>query len=207
MAGPLRFVSAFACGLAVLVVMFWLLHALIVYNGSVPKKFDVLPTIDFVRLKKSLEVESRERKPPQMPEKMQAPPQMPTQHFAMESTQGGVTIGPMKVDKNVAQNTNFALAASDGDYLPIVKVAPMYPESAASRGIEGYVLLQFTVTETGAVEDPQVIEAQPSGVFDDAAKKAVLRFKYKPRVENGKPVRVQGVKQVITFKLDKKSAG
>lgn len=206
-AGPMRFLLALVCGLSVLVAMFWMLHALIAFNGSAPKNLEVLPTIDFVRLKKSLEVETKERKPPQMPDKVEAPPQLPTQHFAMEATQGGVNIGPMKVDKEVAQNTGFALSASDGDYLPIVKVAPMYPESAASRGIEGYVLLQFTVTETGSVENPQVIEAQPPGVFDDAAKKAVLRFKYKPRVENGKPVRVEGVKQVITFKLDKRGRG
>jgi len=201
----LRFIPSLLAGLLLLVAMFWLLHTLIAYNESAAKNLEVLPTIDFVRLKKSLDIEVKEHKPPQMPDKIQAPPQLPTERFAMQSTQGSVGIGPMKVDKDVAQNTGFALSASDGDYLPIVKVAPMYPESAASRGIEGYVLLQFTVTETGSVENPQVIEAQPSGIFDDAAKKAVLRFKYKPRIENGKAARVEGVKQVITFELDKRA--
>ena len=222
---PARFGGPLLMGLALIVSMFWLLHALISGGGNGLKKSEALPTIDFVRLKKSFEVETRERKPPpQLPEKEKAP-EVPTQKMQVEGPTGDtVNIGPMKVDKDVAKNTGFALSASDGEYLPIVKVAPLYPESAAERGIdirqlteetyknfkedvaalEGYVLLEFTVTETGATADPVVIESQPSGIFDDAAKKAVLKFKYKPRVENGKPMRVEHVRHVITFKLDKK---
>ncbi|MDB5978119.1 MAG: energy transducer TonB [Nevskia sp.] len=203
--GPFRFGPPMLMGLGLIVGMFWLLHALITHSGVGAGKSEVLPTIDFVRLKKSFEVETRERKPPpQLPEKEKAP-EIPTQKMQVEGPSGNtVNIGTMKVDKDVAKNTGFALSASDGEYLPIVKVAPMYPESAASRGIEGYVLLEFTVTETGATADPAVLESQPSGIFDEAAKKAVLKFKYKPRVENGKPVRVEHVRHVITFKLDKK---
>jgi protein TonB len=201
----MRFGGPMLIGLALIVAMFWLLHALISGGGNGLKKSESLPTIDFVRLKKSFEVETRERKPPpQLPEKEKAP-EVPTQKMQVEGPTGDtVNIGNMKVDKDVAKNTGFALSASDGEYLPIVKVAPLYPESAASRGIEGYVLLEFTVTETGATADPHVLESQPQGIFDDAAKKAVLKFKYKPRVENGRPVRVDHVTHVITFKLDKK---
>ena len=202
---PIRFGVPLLAGLSLIVCMFWLLHALIAGGGHGLKKGEALPTIDFVRLKKSFEVETRERKPPpQLPEKEKAP-EVPTQKMQVDGPTGDtVNLGPMKVDKDVAKNTGFALSASDGEYLPIVKVAPMYPESAAERGIEGYVLLEFTVTETGATADPVVIEAQPKGIFDDAAKKAVLKFKYKPRVENGKAMRVEHVQHVITFKLDKK---
>jgi len=202
---PMRFIPAFAVGISVTVGMFWLLHALITHSNVGVDKVEVLPTIDFVRLKKSFEVETRERKPPpELPQKDVAP-EVPTQRMSVEGpTSAAVNIGQIKVDKDVAKNTGFALSASDGEYLPIVKVAPLYPQSAASRGIEGYVLLEFTVTETGATADPIIIESQPKGVFDTAASKAVLKFKYKPRVENGLPIRVAGVRHVITFKLDKK---
>jgi periplasmic protein TonB len=202
---PFRFVMPLLVGLSLIVCMFWLLHALISHSGAGASKVESLPTIDFVRLKKSFEVETRERKPPpQLPEKEKAP-EIPTQHLTVEGPQGNtVNIGQMKVDKDVAKNTGFALSASDGEYLPIVKVAPLYPESALSRGLEGYVLLEFTVTESGATANPVVIESKPEGVFDEAAKKAVLKFKYKPRVENGRPISVSGVRHVITFKLDKK---
>jgi protein TonB len=202
---PLRFIPAFIVGLSVITGMFWLLHTLITHSSVAVGELEVLPTIDFVRLKKSFEVETRERKPPpELPQKEVAP-EVPTQRMVVDGpSAAAVNIGQIKVDKDVAKNTGFALSASDGEYLPIVKVAPLYPSSALSRGIEGYVLLEFTVTETGATADPVVIESKPEGVFDQAASKAVLKFKYKPRVENGLPIRVPGVRHVITFKLDKK---
>ncbi len=90
----------------------------------------------------------------------------------------------------------------DGEYLPIVKVQPIYPRRAQERGIAGYVLMEFTVTETGAVADPVVIEADPPGYFERAAMRAVLKFKYKPKIVNGEPVRVAGVRNLITFELE-----
>jgi protein TonB len=69
------------------------------------------------------------------------------------------------------------LDSSDGDYLPIVKVAAIYPRRAQSRGIEGFVIVEFTVTKTGAVTSPSVVQAEPEGVFDRAALDAVVKFK------------------------------
>ncbi|MYE13754.1 MAG: energy transducer TonB [Gammaproteobacteria bacterium] len=83
-----------------------------------------------------------------------------------------------------------------------MKVAPEYPRGAASRGIEGYVLLEFTVTSFGSVRDPTVVEASPPGVFDRAATAASLKFRYKPRVLNGQPVDVRGVRNLILFELE-----
>ena len=90
---------------------------------------------------------------------------------------------------------------SYGEYLPIVKVAPVYPRRALTRGIEGFVLLEFVVTRTGAVRNPQVIESKPAGIFDRAAVSAALKFKYKPMVVNGEPVDLVGVRNKITFEL------
>ena len=90
----------------------------------------------------------------------------------------------------------------DGDIeLPIVKVAPIYPERAFKEGIEGDVLLEFVVTETGAVRDAVVVEAKPSGVFEQAALNAVGKFKYKPRIVDGKPVETTGVRNRFSFEI------
>jgi protein TonB len=90
---------------------------------------------------------------------------------------------------------------SDGDALPVVKVRPEYPIRAAEQGIEGYVLVQFTIDELGRVIDVEVIESQPRGTFDRAALKAVERFRYKPRVVNGQATPVSGVRHLVTFEL------
>ena len=78
---------------------------------------------------------------------------------------------------------------------------PASPRRAQTRGIEGYVLLEFVVTKTGAVRDPVVIEAKPPGIFDRSAINAALKFKYKPKVVNGEPIDVAGVRNRITFEL------
>ena len=90
---------------------------------------------------------------------------------------------------------------AEGDYLPIVRVAPVYPARALSRGVEGYVDMGFTVTTTGTVRDPVVLFST-SSLFDRAATRAVLKFKYKPRVVDGIPVDVPDVKTRITFKIE-----
>jgi protein TonB len=90
---------------------------------------------------------------------------------------------------------------AEGDYLPIVRVAPVYPARALSRGIEGYVDMSFTVTTTGTVKDPIVVFST-SSLFDRAATRAVLKFKYKPRVVDGVPVEVPGVKTRISFQIE-----
>lgn len=89
---------------------------------------------------------------------------------------------------------------SDGEYLPIVKVAPVYPPRAASLGIEGYVIVEFTVTPAGGVSDVTVVESS-SELFHDAALEATHQFKYKPRVVSGQAVAVSGVRNKITFVL------
>lgn len=92
------------------------------------------------------------------------------------------------------------LSASDGEYLPIVKVPPEYPRRALSRNIEGHCVVGFTVTKTGSVRDPYIVECS-STLFENTSLQAVLKFKYKPRVEDGEPVEVSGVKNMFTYKL------
>ena len=78
----------------------------------------------------------------------------------------------------------------------------MYPRRALQRGIEGFVIVEFTVTKQGTVRDPIVVEANPSGIFEQAAMDAAMKFKYKPRVVNGEATEVSGVQNRITFQID-----
>jgi protein TonB len=93
-------------------------------------------------------------------------------------------------------------AGSDQDVLPLVRIAPDYPARAAARGIEGWVIVQFTITPTGSVRDPVVVEAMPKNVFDDAALKAIARWRYNPKVEGGVAVERVGVRTIIRFVLE-----
>jgi protein TonB len=71
------------------------------------------------------------------------------------------------------------------------------------RGIEGYVVVEFTVNEQGGVENPRVVEADPEGVFNQAAMDAAKKFKYRPKTVGGEPVAVAGVRNIIRFEMEK----
>lgn len=156
--------------------------------------------VDFVRLQDDQEIEVKNRKPEPPPPPDEPPPDMPKPQFESSDVSQGVDVGAVDVtiDLNVGGIGGFS---SDGDYLPIVKVAPVYPRRAQTRGIEGYVILEFIVTRTGAVANPVVIESKPPGIFDRAALNAALKFKYKPKVVNGEAIDVAGVRNRITFEL------
>lgn len=91
--------------------------------------------------------------------------------------------------------------AIEGDYLPIVKVAPMYPRRAQSQGLEGYCDLEFTVTPLGTTTDVRVIECT-SSLFERASVQALLKFKYKPRVVGGTAIPTPRLQHRITFQIE-----
>ena len=95
---------------------------------------------------------------------------------------------------------DFQIRLADGDYLPIVKIAPIYPSGALAQGLEGYVVVQFTVARSGAVKDVVVIESTDS-LFEHAAIEAAYRFKYRPRIIRGESIEVLGVRNKITFAI------
>jgi len=137
---------------------------------------------------------------PKKPQQDEPPPEMPKPELDDVELDDSVET----IAINFGGDLDIGLSgvsASDGEYLPIVKVAPKYPRRAASKGIQGYVILSFTVTKFGTVINPVVIEAKPAGYFERAAKKAVVRFKYKPTIIDGVAIDVPGVKNKIVFKL------
>ena len=96
---------------------------------------------------------------------------------------------------------------ADGSYVPIFQGPPQYPRRAAERGIEGCVLLEYTVTPLGTVSDPIIVQSNPQKIFDRAATRAALRYKYKPLIRDGVAVAVEGVRQRITFILEGEGKG
>jgi protein TonB len=92
---------------------------------------------------------------------------------------------------------------TDRDVIPIVRVPPDYPARAAAGGIEGWVQVQFTITAAGTVRDTVVVKAEPKGWFEDAALKAIARWRYNPRVDGGIAVERVGVQTLIRFELPK----
>ena len=180
-------------------LLFLLMQALIESDQSPFEELAMGTIVDFVPVIEDIEVEPKRTPPVPPPEPDEMPPDPPKPVADITTGTIGTEIAPpVGVPPVMIDGQN---GYADGEYLPIVKVTPIYPTRAASRGIEGYVLLQFTVTGTGAVRDPVIVESAPPGIFDRAAREAALKFKYKPRVVNGSPIDVSGVLNRITFSL------
>ena len=77
-----------------------------------------------------------------------------------------------------------------------------YPAEARERGLEGFVMVRYDVDESGRVVNPEVVSAQPAGVFDAAALAAVASWQYSPRMVGGEAVAVRGLTSRVSFKLD-----
>lgn len=154
---------------------------------------------DFVRVERSEVIESKRDQPEKPPEPEQ-PPEMPTPNQADSFDNSmAVSMGAPAMDASLNMG-GVGFGISDGEYLPIVKVAPVYPNRALTRGLEGYVIVEFTVTPQGTTRDAVAIEST-SSLFERAAVEAALKFKYKPRVIDGQAVEVPGVRNKITFEI------
>jgi protein TonB len=148
------------------------------------------------------EIETQiEQKAEKVDEPDEPPPDLDTPDVDMDNMDVDVVnIAPQaKVDISIS---GTGMATGDGEYLPIVKVAPIYPRRAQTRGITGYCIVEYTVTTSGAIRDPRAVDCQPSGVFDDASVKAAAKFKYKPRVVDGEAIEVAGVQNKFTYELE-----
>ena len=108
----------------------------------------------------------------------------------IQISQTPIEPGSLKIPKNNQLALSFGLP-------------PVYSPRLINRGIEGYVVVGFSVNQVGDVFDPFVIESEPKGVFDKAALEAIAKFKYKPRYEDDRAVSTAGQRYIFKFELDK----
>lgn len=180
--------------------LFMLMQILIALDSRGLKEEEGFRIADVIMPEVKPEVIS-ETEVPDRPDAPEEPP--PDINFDVQPEEVNLNIG--SYSPKVKVDTAGGLFR-DGEYLPIFKVPPQYPRRAAERGIEGYVILRYTVTATGTVRNPVVVESQPPKIFDQAAIRASLKNKYKPKVVNGKAVDVDGVLYRIIFELEKSTS-
>lgn len=196
-----RFITALLPALGVTLGLLLLMHILISANLKAPDDVVEIKIPDIVMPERQIETQYDTSKPDKPDEPEEPPPELPEPDYQpVDLSDSSVSIA-MNMDSNI-QIGGIGGFSSDGEFLPIVKVAPQYPRRALSRGIEGYCTVQYTVTKNGAVRDPVVVDAQPEGIFDRASIQAALKFKYKPRVIDGEPVDVPGVRNRFTYTLE-----
>jgi protein TonB len=198
-----RIAVGLVVGLVVTLFLFWFMQYMIETADRTLDDSDRGSLVDFVRVERDETVQRKDRKPEKPPEPDAPPPQPPTPQLDnLDPSAEKIAIQAAPVQTDIDMTGGFSLGVGEGDYLPIVKVAPIYPQRAASRGVQGHCTVEYTVTRQGTVRDPVVVENDcTSSLFQRASLQAALKFKYKPRVVDGQAIEVPGVRNRFTFQL------
>ncbi|MDX1570705.1 MAG: energy transducer TonB [Xanthomonadales bacterium] len=205
MTNAMRTTAMLPAGAFMAVALFLLMHSLIAAPPDLAQSSLQLPEIRFEAVSVEPEIPPLPEPPPKPPEPIDPPEAIsppigdpfdradPPLEFDLPDFYGGSGLGmPIGPPGHGG--------SGDSPLVPLVRIQPMYPRQAALRGIEGHVVVAFTVTETGAVIDPIVVSADPPRIFDRAAMAAVLKWKFRPPEMNGKTVSKQAT-QRLEFRL------
>jgi protein TonB len=180
--------------------LFWLMWTLISQPINVGDMLEAT-RIEFSRMRRDTEAATKredraEREPPP------PAPEIPRMAFSSSAVDSNVSTLTPTINTAGSIGGMEMSGGSDTDVIPLVRIAPEYPPRALSRGIEGWVQVQFTITETGAVKDAVVVASDPPRIFDEAALRSIARWRYNPKVEGGVAVERIGVQTVLRFLLE-----
>lgn len=206
----LRIALAALVAVAVTFGLFLFMYRLISSGGDDRAELDAIAGIHFGKVEIPDEIVTRSRRKPPRPPPPREPPPPPKLQVAKieQPVQNLPQMDLPDLDVPLVSGTGMFIGnfqqvdhATEGDIIPMVVIRPMYPREAAMTGTEGWVKVEFTITEAGTVKDPRVIEANPPHVFNREAIRAILKWKFKPRVVEGVAVERRAT-QVIDFTLD-----
>lgn len=199
-----RWAVSMAMAVGITFGLFFFMQALIATGEGLDSRVNVIKIVDATMPEIELEVIEEIDKPEPIQEVLDQKPDVPDKQINL-SDGPALNIQRVSVDIDTGLDlSNAQISATDGDYLPLVAIAPQYPTRAAQRGIEGWCLVSFTVDGLGNVieETIVVVDAEPPEIFDRSSERAAARFKFQPRVQNGQGVEVPGVQYLFRYQLE-----
>ncbi|MCJ2375880.1 energy transducer TonB [Vibrio sp. ZSDZ34] len=165
---------------------------------------------ELVMVEPNSETTRRQRVLPEPPKMPSAPPSAAiveqSSHVSSVQTPSTPQLPNIAVSTQV---TGVALNAptvpdigQNQQVMPLHRKEPRYPRRALQRNIEGYVVMSFTIDESGRPTDIKVLEAKPTRVFEREAMVALKQWKYQPMVVNGTATARIGQTVKLEFKLN-----
>lgn len=193
-------VAAVSGAIVLTFATFALMQHLISRDNSRPLVSEIMPVAVLLSAHTDSEVKEKSKVLTPPPRMKSMPPRATEVPEETSSTAelGVIDAGNIHIDtvltKDFGQPSNY-------DANPIVRITPNYPIQAARDGLEGWVKLSFSISEIGAVVDAKVIGSEPAKIFDREALKALKRWKYRPKVQNGSAVIQENQTVVLEFYL------
>jgi protein TonB len=190
--------------------LFLFMFKLISSGGSNTEELEAIAGIHFGPVDIPDEIMTKNRRIPKKPPPPKDPPPPPKMQVSQvdQSVQNMPLLDLPNLDIPMTSGEGMYIGnvasidrTEEGDIIPIVVIRPMYPREAALSGTEGWVKVGFTITAIGTVKDPTVLDADPPRIFNREALRAILKWKFKPRVVDGVAVD-RPATQIIDFNLD-----
>ena len=180
-------------GLALALIVFWLMQWMIAPQVDQLSREDNIAMVDFIRSLQDSESDKKVRNPkeppkPKTPPMLDTPKVQQTDMQQMDLNMPDISSSLSSFKGEGMGNMLSGYGFGDSDVIPLVQVEPKYPSQALARKIEGYVVVRLNVTKEGSVSDVEVLDANPKGVFEREAIRAAWRYKFKPKLVDGKPV-------------------
>ncbi|MBT7764444.1 MAG: energy transducer TonB [Gammaproteobacteria bacterium] len=198
-----RWAASMAMAVLITFGLFFFMQALIATGEGLDEPLNVVKIVDSTMPEIELEVIEEIDKPELIEEITEVVEEVERQVTISDGPDLNIDRSQVQMDTGL-ELSNASISATDGDYLPLVAIAPQYPSRAAQRGIQGWCLVSFTVDGLGNVveETITVVDAEPANIFDRSSERAAARFKFQPRVVDGKGVEVAGVQYLFRYELE-----
>lgn len=199
-----RWAVSMAMAAGITLGLFYFMQFLIATGEQFDERVNVVRIVDATMPDIEMEVIEEIDKPEMIEEVQDQELDTPDRQVNLDSGPA-LNIERSSVDVDTGLDIGGAqISATDGDYLPLVAIAPQYPTRAAQRGIQGWCLVSFTVDGQGnVIEDSiAVVDAEPASIFDRSSIRAASRFKFQPRVVDGQGVEVPGVQYLFRYQLE-----
>jgi len=198
-----RWAASMAMAVLITFGLFFFMQALIETGEGLDERLNVVKIVDSTMPEIELEVIEEIDKPELIEEITEVVEEVERQVTISDGPDLNIDRSQVQMDTGL-ELSNASISATDGDYLPLVAIAPQYPTRAAQRGIQGWCLVSFTVDGLGNVveETITVVDAEPANIFDRSSERAAARFKFQPRVVDGKGVEVAGVQYLFRYELE-----
>ena len=205
----MRYLSAMILGVIISLALFFLMQALIDSGEQDYRASNEGQIMEFIRIKDDENLSFKDRIKPKKPTPPKEPPPPPK---LIVEKQAKPTVNKIKIEipnidlPTIAGGGPFlgnwqGNPLAEGDVLPIVRIDPQWPREALVKGIEGYVVVEVTIASDGSVRGASIIESVPKRMFDRNVIRAVLKWKFKPRIINGVPVERKAI-QTLEFKIN-----
>ena len=199
-----RWIISMGMAAGITLSLFYFMQFLIATGEAFDERVSVVKIVDATMPDIELEVIEEIDKPEPIEELQQEQPDIQDREQTLDSGPSlNIERASIEIDTGL-ELSNASISATDGDYLPLVAIAPQYPTRAAQRGIQGWCLVSFTVDGLGnVIEDTiAVVDAEPPNIFDRSSVRAAARFKFQPRVVDGQGVEVSGVQYLFRYQLE-----